>query len=216
MDTSSTQQGSTEQANWQPPFHADPERLIDLYKYYEGVGATARGQMVTSANWFLTLAIALLVFVSQSGFRATTWTDVCREPTPLALLAGLVVCGVAYVVVGEFYDHVNRNWMRATRCKYLVPDLHVLVSDGQADKVELKEMTEGSLPEVTTVDSFRDHGDEAPGPRERVRGLFRLYRRGTLVLGLVFLVMAYLAITENTCEESGTAAAATAAAENGS
>ena len=38
----------------------DAAKLIDLYKYYEGVGSQARAQMMTATNWLLTFAIGLV------------------------------------------------------------------------------------------------------------------------------------------------------------
>jgi hypothetical protein len=160
--------------------------LIDLYKYYEGVGNQARGQMVVTVNWLLSFAIGVLVYSAQNAIEITAGRDICRTNDGLAVIApiaGLGLCLLALVTIREFREHVMRNWMRANRCKILVDDLYRLVSGAPvapSDKTEWPATLKSS-----TV--FQKH-ERLGETRSRVSAIFDLYRRFSLVLVALFAV----------------------------
>jgi hypothetical protein len=167
-------------------YDTDKDKLIDLYKYYEGVGNQARGQMVVTVNWLLSFAIGVLVYSAKNAIEITTDRDICRTDDALAVIApiaGLGLCFLALVTIREFRGHVMRNWMRATRCKILVDDLYRLVSGASvvpSDKTE--------WPETLKSSRAFDKHERLGETRSRVSAIFDLYRGFSLVLVALFAV----------------------------
>src|SRR3954447_25096437 len=114
-----------------PPFQTtdgevDVPKLVDLSKYYEGVGIQARAQMMTAVNWLLTFAIGLLVYSVRETLELRTVWVVCTKSSEQGIVVavvGVALSILSYATINHFEAHVYRNWLRATRCKYLVPDL---------------------------------------------------------------------------------------------
>jgi hypothetical protein len=160
--------------------------LIDLYKYYEGVGNQARGQMVVTVNWLLSFAIGVLVYSAQNAVEITADRDICRTNDALAVIApiaGLGLCFLALVTIREFRGHVMRNWMRANRCKILVDDLYRLVSGASAAPSDKTKWP----PSLESSKAFDKH-ERLEETRSRVSAIFDLYRRFSLVLVALFAV----------------------------
>jgi hypothetical protein len=186
-------------SEWKPPFADDPGKLVDLYKYYEGVGSQARIQMVTTANWMLGFAIALLVYTTENTIWLSGSGALCRGASTISLLAplaGLILCALVGATVHEFTQHVSRNWMRATRCKELVPDLHWLVEEeGGAPPPDLTGGWPGYLKSYAGFAAYKPPA----GPRRRLQGLLLLYTWLPWILGALFAVILLLAIGLDAC-----------------
>jgi hypothetical protein len=171
--------------------------LIDLYKYYEGVGSQARGQMLVTVNWLLSFAIGVLVYAAQNGVKITPQLVVCRTDNGLAVIApiaGLGLCALALVTIREFRAHVSRNWMRATRCKVLVDDLYRLVSE---EEVQSSDKTQWPK-HLRSYDAFEAY----PLQRERqqrVGSIFAIYNWLSIVLAAMCVIALRVSITLEFC-----------------
>jgi hypothetical protein len=183
-----------------PNGQLDVTKLVDLYKYYESAGSQARAQMITTANWLLTFAIALLVYaVRETLTLGAGWTACAKsyEQAVVVAIVGIALCIVTAATVKEFEAHMQRNWFRATRCKYLVSDLYLLVAEaGRTAPVwEQQKGWPTENPNLREYDKFQAESDLS----SRAAYIFVLYR--TLVAGLVvgFAAIFVLAFVLSAC-----------------
>jgi MFS family permease len=149
-------------------------QILDLYKYYEEVGNSAKSQMTSTATWLLAVISGLFSYTINQGFG---W-PLCLKDSEAAYLAGLlgvVVCVLNLFMIDEFWRHTKRNWWRATRCKYELPELHRLVTG----------RSELGPPPAKDERDFQPEGT-------RVASIFTFYRIftfGFLVLMLIALAV---------------------------
>ena len=179
-------------------YEAQDSKLIDLYKYYEGVGSQARGQMLVTVNWLLSFAIGVLVYAAQNGVKITPQLVVCRTDNGLAVIApiaGLGLCALALVTIREFRAHVSRNWMRATRCKVLVDDLYRLVSE--EEEVESSDKTQWPK-HLRSYDAFEAYPPQRER-QQRVGSIFAIYNWLSIVLAAMCVVALRVSITLEFC-----------------
>jgi hypothetical protein len=100
-------------------------KAIDLWQYFESVGFAARNQMITTAGWFLVIAIAALSYAGESLLSGSeTFENLVQ--LLIAGIGGICVCLLNLYLINEFKKHTERNWRRATRFKRLVPGLFEL------------------------------------------------------------------------------------------
>jgi hypothetical protein len=137
--------------------------------------------------------IALLVYTTENTIWLSGSGALCRGASTISLLAplaGLILCALVGATVHEFTQHVSRNWMRATRCKELVPDLHWLVEEeGGAPPPDLTGGWPGYLKSYAGFAAYKPPA----GPRRRLQGLLLLYPWRPWILGALFAAIRLLA-----------------------
>src|SRR4051812_28078061 len=94
----------------------DPRQktILDLYKYYEGVGNNAKTQMASTIAWILAIVSSTLSY----ALSQIVGSSLCVNRSASALLVcvvGIAVCLMSLYVIQEFWLHTRRNWWRATR-----------------------------------------------------------------------------------------------------
>lgn len=153
------------------PFDERERQLVELWRYFEGVGNSAKTQMTATATWLLAFASGTLSYTLGQGFG---WPPCLRQAEPAYVAGGLgiALCVLTLFMIREFWRHTQRNWWRATRCKNAVPALHQLVTPS------------GGAPRAMAADPERFR------PDGRVASIFALYS----LLALAFLLLLAAAI----------------------
>lgn len=145
----------------------DQERLIDLWKYFEGAGNSAKAQMTSMATWLLTIAGGVLSYVVANALQPSELCTKNAETAILGALLGLAIGIVNLVMIAEFEKHTLRNWARATACKKAIPPLNRIVESSFSDE-------ERAISEVAR--------------RSRVRSIFPAYQ--LITLGMMAITIA--------------------------
>ena len=145
----------------------DQERLIDLWKYFEGAGNSAKAQMTSMATWLLTIAGGVLSYVVANTLEPTEFCTKNGETAILGALLGLAIGTINLVMIAEFEKHTLRNWARATVCKKAIPPLNRIVESSLSDE-------EQAISEMAR--------------RSRVRSIFPAYQ--LITLGMMVITIA--------------------------
>src|SRR5688500_9563114 len=74
-----------------PDIDLTPDKLAELWRYFEGIGNNARNQMISTAGWFLVIATGILSYVGKLALS--------RQPSPPDSYWSAYVAGVLGVVV---------------------------------------------------------------------------------------------------------------------
>jgi len=177
-------------------FSVAERELVDLWKYFEGVGNSAKDQMASTVNWMLTFSGGLFsyilgyTFFQKANSEHIVW---CLHDSQVAYTAGLLgisLCILTTITIYQFRQHTYRNWWRATRCKNKVSRLHFLVTG------------ETEIKPLGKLEGFKPEG-------KRVAWIFSAYFLvnfaflGLMVLAIVVHAFANLELTApflKTCE----------------
>jgi hypothetical protein len=147
----------------------DQKQLIELWRYFEGAGNSAKAQMTSMATWLLTIAGGVLSYVVANSLELPALCTKSAETAILGALLGLAIGTINLVMISEFEKHTIRNWARATVCKKALPPLNHIV-------------------ESSFTDTERAISEEAR--RSRVQSIFPAYRIITLGMMAITIVPA--------------------------
>ena len=176
--TNDPQVSTNVQASLDTPFSPAEQQLVDLWKYFEGIGNNAKIQMTTTINWMLTFASGLFSYIIAYTFisKTSNGTEWCLHDSQVAYAGGILgvfICVLALVMIEEFRKHTFRNWWRATRCKNEVPRLHFLVTGTT------------SVEPLGSLQGFNPQG-------QRVASIFALYK--AVSAGFLLLMLAAIVV----------------------
>lgn len=102
-----------------PDIPAKDLQHVELWKYFEGRGASVKDTMFNVVTWIVGFAAVILGFIVKETITLKDNSIVVDNPSTLLVLgvAGLLVVVYAYVLIGDFSEHINQNFDRADRAR---------------------------------------------------------------------------------------------------
>jgi len=118
-----------------PDIPANELQHVELWKYFESRGASVKDTMFNVVTWIVGFAAVILGFIIKETISLETDSLVVSKPFTLFVLsaAGMLVVVYARVLIGDFGDHINRNFDRADRARDKSKSLLEILDIDQVD-----------------------------------------------------------------------------------
>ena len=85
---------------------------FELWRYCEEVGGRDKDRMVTIATWLLAFALAILAYLFVQ-LEKNCWVPNSLLELFFPTIAGLVICGLAGLLIYAYGAYANRYWFMA-------------------------------------------------------------------------------------------------------